>query len=63
MYWRLFEGFLLYEGENQSLVVSADRTIDRKKSKFTGNVLSQEEEEKIEKRDRFYPEKKKNKSH
>jgi hypothetical protein len=42
--------FFFYKGHNQSRVVSADRTIDRKKSKFTGNVLSQGEEEKSKKK-------------
>jgi hypothetical protein len=49
MYWRIFEGFLLYEVANQSHVVSAERTIDRKKSKFTGNILSEEEEKNLKK--------------
>jgi hypothetical protein len=38
--------FLLFEDENLSHVVPEDRKIDSKKSKVTGNALSQKEEEK-----------------
>lgn len=38
--------FILFEVENLSRVVPENRKIDTKKSKVTGNALSQEEEEK-----------------
>jgi len=58
MYWRILEGFLIYGVANQSHVVSAERMIDRKKSKFIGNVLSQEEKKNRKKGTYSIPKKK-----